>query len=138
LNFDVLINFTKQPKKNSSSKKYVFILNEDPDLNRNLLVKAEKLARLNKDNKYFLMLGSEENKKFIKERFGVEFNTYPQMIKLEDDYVNANDYKEDDKNLKDSIDATKRKELVITIPINYLLSYQIDLETLNEKILNKI
>lgn len=121
MNFDVLMNFNK-PRKNS--KKYVFILNEDHDLNRNLLVKAEKLAKRNPENKYFTMLGSEENKNFLKEIFGVEFKTYPQMIRI------------DEEKGKEKDNVSRPKALVF--PVNDLLSYKIDLETLNEKVRNMI
>lgn len=118
LNFDLLVNNNnKKSNKNSHAKKFIFILNEDSDFNRNVIVKAEKIAKLNPENKYFIMYNSDSNKIFLKERFGIEFRTYPQLIKLDD------------------IESMQK---AIVFPMNDLLSYRIDLPTLNDKVSNFI
>ncbi len=118
LNYDLLLN-EGNGKKKKEIKNFVFILNEDSDLNRNLIVKAEKLARLNPENKYFTMLNSQENKRFLKERYGIQFTTYPQLIQVE------NILMEKDNNIK-------------VFPIEQLLSYKIELNNLNDLVKNLI
>ena len=109
LNYDLLIN---QINKNNQEKekKFIIILNEDQKLNRNLLRQAEKLAKLNPKMKFYLMYNTNENKKLINEKFGLEFKNYPQLLILESE-----------KNIS-------------VFPIDDLLSFRLDLNSLNNKL----
>lgn len=99
-------------------------MNEDEILNRNILYKADKLAKMNSNSDFFIITNALENKNFIKERFGVEFMTYPQLLILE-----GNDVKK--------TNDSNKLDLKI-FPVNDLLSYKIDINSINEKLKNYV
>lgn len=119
LNFDLLLKNT-----NKNNKKYLIVVNEDEILNRNILYKADKLAKMNSNSDFFIITNALENKNFIKERFGVEFMTYPQLLILE-----GNDVKK--------TNDSNKLDLKI-FPVNDLLSYKIDINSINEKLKNYV
>jgi hypothetical protein len=73
--------------KDTKGKKVILVKDIHEKLNRNSLEKLSDLAEKNKKVEFFYMPSTEENLKLLKEKYGLEFLNYPQLLILEDNKI---------------------------------------------------
>ncbi len=101
-NFDFMI--TDKPNSN----KVILIQSTDSKRNRNVYEKVQQIANtFNSKIKFFYMNGTQENKEFIEKKYGLSFDSFPQLLLVNE---NGRYVVPKEKYLKYSIDSRKMFE----------------------------
>jgi hypothetical protein len=84
INFDYLMEDNLNLK---DDVKILLIKDKDENTNRNVSKKAEIFAQNNPKIKFYHMYNTNKNMKIIKQKYKLEFESYPQMIIIKNNKV---------------------------------------------------